>query len=175
VDCLFGEVRQIGFVSREIGRSMHYFIEAWGVGPWYVLRNLKTTMVYNGVFIEPEISIALANCGDLQFEIVEQHNEVDSLYTRALAATSEMHVQHVGVWAADFDAVRNGALEKGWVPILETVPIGSGSCFVAHSSEPMVCIEISDCSGNKSWVREAIRNSARGWDGADPIREGLPA
>jgi Glyoxalase/Bleomycin resistance protein/Dioxygenase superfamily len=170
---VFGDVRQIGFMSRDIEQSMKYFIDAWGVGPWYVMRRLKSPMVYKGQPTEPEVSIAMANAGDLQLEIVQQHNDVSSLYLDSLAATPSLHVQHVAVWTDDLVKVRAAALDKGWRVLLETVP--EGSTFVAHPDAPAVCIEISDCSPFKNGVREAIRREAANWDGANPIREGVPS
>jgi len=169
---VFGDVRQIGFMSRDIDESMRHFVQAWGIGPWYVLRELTSPMIYKGEATEPVISIAMANCGDLQFEIVQQHNQAPSLYVDSLAVTPSLHVQHVAVWTEDFAGVNAAALAKGWTPVFETTP--EGSSFVVHPSAPTVCIEISDCSPFKNGVREAIRRASDAWDGADPIREGLP-
>lgn len=79
---VFGNVRQIGLMSRDIDRSMQYFIDAWGMGPWFILRNMKTSMLYNGAPSELEISIAMANCGELQFEIVAQQKRRHSTRMR---------------------------------------------------------------------------------------------
>lgn len=171
---IFGNVRQIGFMSRDIDRSMRYFVESWGIGPWFVLRNVKNSMLYRGVLAELDMSIAMANCGDLQFEIVSQHNEASSLYTDALAQTPALHIQHVAVWTDDVSGVEAAAHAKGWASIFETVSGPGKSVFVTHPDEPMVCIEISDCDPFKDRAREAIRQIAATWDGSDAIREGLP-
>jgi hypothetical protein len=168
-----GEVNQIGFMSRDIEQSMRYFIDAWGVGPWYVLRNMTMPMTYNGEATAPELTIAMANCGDLQFEIVQQHNDVPSLYRDSLAATPALHIQHMGVWTHDLAKTTEEALARGWKTIFETVP--AGSTFVTHPSDPMVCIELSDRNPFKDGVRAAIRQAALDWDGSDPIREGVPS
>lgn len=173
--CLFGQVRQLGFMSRDLDRSMNYFIDNWGVGPWYTLRNVSNRMLYKGSPVDLEMSLAMANCGDLQFEIVVQHNDVVSLYTDALAHTPSLHVQHVAVWHRDVPAIEAVALAKGWKSVFETVSGPGRSVFVAHPAEPMVCIEISDCDPFKEHVRNTIRRIAADWDGKDPIREGLPS
>lgn len=171
---LFGPVRQLGFMSRDIDRSMAYFIDSWGVGPWFVLRKVKNVMVYRGAAIELEMSIAMANCGDLQFEIVAQHNDPRSLYTDALVHTPQLHAQHVAVWHQDVPAIEAGAHAKGWTSIFETVSGPGRSVFVAHPDEPMVCVEISDCDPFKERVRGSIKQIASTWDGTAPVREGLP-
>ncbi|CAN7629574.1 VOC family protein [Phenylobacterium sp. LjRoot219] len=171
---VFGDVRQIGLMSRDIDRSMRYFVEAWGMGPWFVLRNMKASMLYKGQPRELEVSIAMANCGDLQFEIVEQHNDAPSLYQDALKQTPELHVQHVAVWTEDVDGVEKAAHAKGWSSVFEPLSGPGRSVFVIHPSEPKVCIEISDRDPFKERVREAIKQIAADWDGSSPIREGLP-
>lgn len=171
---IFGNVRQIGFMSRDIDRSMRYFIDSWGIGPWYVLRNMSMSMSYNGVPTELQVSISMANCGDLQFEIVTQHNDAPSLYRDSLAHTSSLHVQHVAAWADDVASIEATAHGKGWQSVFETTSGPGRSVFLAHPDEPMVCIELSDCDPFKDQVRDLIRQIASTWDGSDPIREGLP-
>ena len=172
----FGDVRQIGFMSRDIDRSMAYFASAWGVGPWYVLRHVPAAMLYRGEAVDLDVSIAMANCGDLQFEIVMQHNDaVRSLYTDALAHSPQLHVQHVAVWKDDVRTTEAEAHARGWQSIFETNSGPGKSIFIAHPEAPAVCIEISDCDPFKDGVRAAIRRDAAEWDGRDPIREGFPA
>jgi hypothetical protein len=172
----FGKISQLGFMSRDIDRSMKYFAEAWGVGPWYILRHRPAAMLYQGRAIDLDLSIAMANCGDLQFEIVMQHNaDVRSLYTDSLAHTPHLHVQHVAVWKDDVRAAETEAHARGWQSVFETSSGPGKSIFIIHPDEPGVCIELSDCDPFKDGVRAAIRRVAETWDGSDPVREGLPS
>ncbi len=172
---LFGPVRQLGFIAHDLDRSMDYFVDAWGIGPWYTLRGVTNRMLYKGREVEIEMSIALANSGDMQFEIVAQHNDVVSLYSDALTHAQGLHVQHVAVWHEDVEAIERAAHGKGWASIFENLGGPGRSVFVAHPDAPMVCIEISDLDPFKEKVRETIRQIAADWDGTDPVREGLPA
>jgi hypothetical protein len=153
---------------------MNYFVDNWGVGPWFVLRNLEASMVYKGAAIEIEMSIAMANCGELQFEVVMQHNDTSSLYTDALAGIPGLHIQHMGVWTHDVVGLEATAHARGWTSVFETASGPGKSIFITHPSDPAVCIELSDCDPFKNGVRDAIRHIASEWDGSDPIREGLP-
>lgn len=171
---IFGNVRQLGFVSRDIDRSLRFFVDCWGIGPWFVLRNVPSPMLYRGVPIELDVSIGLANCGDLQFEIVTQHDETPSLYLDALTATPGLHVQHFAIWAEDVAQVEAKARSRGWIPEFETNAGSGKSIFLIHPDEPRNCLEISDCNPQKIQVRERIRHAALSWDGTEPIREGLP-
>lgn len=171
---VFGKIHQVGFMSRDIDRSIQYFVEAWGVGPWYVMRNVAAPMIYQRERTDLEISIAMANCDDLQFEIVMQHNDAPSLYRDALAHTSALHIQHVASWVGDIAGVEADAQAKGWSSIFETAAPPGRSVFLTHPDEPAVCIELSDCDPFKNLVRAAIREAAASWDGGEPIRNGLP-
>jgi hypothetical protein len=171
---LYGKIQQLGFVSRDIDRSIRFFLDVWNIGPWYVVRNLKTPTLYKGEPSDPEISLALSSCDDLQFEIIQQHNDAPSAYRDALAASPALHVHHIAVWADDFGKTKADALAKGWMPVLEG-PSGPGeACYLVHPDEPSVCFEISDRSPTKEHVRKVVREVAMNWDGRDPIRDGLP-
>ena len=37
---LFGPLRQMGFVVRDIDRAMRHWIEVCGVGPWFVAEEI---------------------------------------------------------------------------------------------------------------------------------------
>ena len=37
---LFGPLRQMGFVVRDIDRAMRHWVDARGVGPWYIAEKL---------------------------------------------------------------------------------------------------------------------------------------
>jgi hypothetical protein len=82
-------------------------------------------------------------------------------------------IQHIAVWTDDFSQTKAAALRKGWTPVFETHPGPGESCYLTHPGQPMVCMEISDRSPQKEKVRAAVRESARNWNGTDPIREGL--
>lgn len=172
--CPLGEVRQLGFISHDIDRSMAYFVDAWGIGPWFVLRHLRGKMLYDGRAIELDMSVAMANNGDLQFEIVTQHNDERSMYSDALTHTPGLHAQHVAVWVDDVAATETTAHARGWATTFRTLDGPGRSVFVAHPDAPHVCIEISDRDPFKEGVRAAIKAMADDWDGCDPVREGLP-
>jgi hypothetical protein len=171
---LFGVIKQLGFVSRDIDSSIRHFLDVWNIGPWYVVRHAKTPTLYRGTPSEIEISIALSSSFELQFEIIAQHNDAPSVYRDALRNTSGLHVQHIAIWADDFAKSKAEALAKGWVPVLEGSSGPGEACYLMHPSEPMICMEISDRSPLKEHVRRVIRDIALNWDGKDPIREGLP-
>ena len=171
---LFGEVRQLGFVSKDIDRSMHHFVEAWGICPLYVVRQLECSACVNGEPTVLNLSIALSHCGGLQFEIIQQHNDTPSVYLEALAGRPGLHLQHLAVWSDDCATIRSAAEDRGWQAVFASKPGPGESSYLVHSDAPQICIEVSDRCSWKESARALVRECANDWNGEEPVREGLP-
>src|SRR5262245_18093543 len=151
---------------------MDYWINVMGVGPWFYVERLKTDYFrYRGADSPLEMSIALANSGDLQIELIQQRNDAPSMYRDFLAAGHE-GLQHVAYWTKDYQGLYDRALALGY-RVAHEGQIGGAQGRFAYfdaQSHPGSVIEISDISGNKGRLFEHIRMAAIGWDGKDPIR-----
>ena len=87
---LFGPMRQVGIVVRDIDKAMRHWVEVCGVGPWFYAEQLPMTEFrYKGKPYDIKVSIALANSGDVQLELIQQRNDVPSLYRDFLSAGHE--------------------------------------------------------------------------------------
>jgi methylmalonyl-CoA/ethylmalonyl-CoA epimerase len=76
----FGEIRQLGYVVRDIKHSVRAWSSRLGVGPWTIIRNIPLHSVYLGQPSEPLIDIALAYRGAMQIELIQQKNDAPSPY-----------------------------------------------------------------------------------------------
>ena len=67
---LFGELRQVGIVVRDIDAAMRHWSTVCGIGPWFYTDRLAVTeFSYRGLRHDDiHLSIALANSGDVQLE-----------------------------------------------------------------------------------------------------------
>jgi hypothetical protein len=169
----FGPIRQNGYVVRDLRAAMQHWIEQLGVGPWYLFAPVKLDWFrHRGQASSPQVSIALANSGDLQVELIQQHDAAPSLYREFLDAGHE-GLQHVAFWTTDYQPLYDGMLADGYALGHEGQIGGPQGRFAYFEStgHPGSVIEISDVSGPKGRFFEAIRQAARDWDGTDPIRE----
>jgi hypothetical protein len=170
---LFGPIRQNGYVVRDIRAAMDHWARVHGVGPWFYIDRVKTDWFrYRGADSAVEMSIALANSGDLQLELIQQHNDAPSLYRDFLDAGHE-GLQHVAYWSTDYQALLDAALAAGH-RIGHEGQIGGPQgrfCYFESGGHPGTVIEISDISGGKGRFFERIRQAAAGWDGTDPVRD----
>jgi len=87
---LFGEIRQNGYVVRDVEAAMKHWTEVLGVGPFFYFERVPIEgFRYRGEPSPLEASIALANSGPLQIELIEQRNDAPSMYRDFLAAGRE--------------------------------------------------------------------------------------
>jgi len=167
----FGKVRQNGYVVRDIDAALKHWTEVVGVGPfWYFERVPMERFAYRGEPSPLEVSIALANSGDLQIELIQQRNDAPSMYRDFLAEGHE-GLQHVAWWTESFDRDLEDALAAGF-RVGQSGQIGADGRFVYFEStgHPGSVIELSEISGAKGRLFAHIREAAARWDGSDPIR-----
>ena len=169
---IFGPVRQNGYVVRDIQAAMDHWIKVIRVGPWYYIDRVKTDYFrHRGRDSDLEMSIALANSGDLQIELIQQRNDAPSMYQEFLDAGRE-GLQHMSFWTTDYQALYDRALALGY-KVGHEGQIGGEQGRLAYfdtEAHPGTVIEISDISGGKGRFFERIRKAAADWDGSDAIR-----
>ena len=170
---LFGPIRQNGYVVRDVRAAMKHWVEVLGVGPWFYFDRVKVDWFrHRGAPSDLEVSIALANSGDLQIELIQQRNDAPSMYREFLAAGRE-GLQHVAYWTKDYQALYDRALSLGYTVGHEGQIGGEQGRFVYFDTElhPGTVLELSDISGPKGAFFDLVRQAALAWDGADAIRE----
>jgi hypothetical protein len=169
---VFGPVRQNGYVIRDIDAAMKHWSEVLGVGPWFYIDRVQTDWFrHRGVDSAVEMSIALANTGDLQIELIQQRNDAPSMYKEFLDAGHE-GLHHLAYWSHDYQGLYDRAADLGYRVGHEGQIGGEQGRFAYFDTEahPGTIIEISDISGGKGAFFEHVRKAALDWEGAEPIR-----
>ena len=175
---VFGPIRQIAFVVRDLDRALQYWTHTLGVGPFFALRRLSPEQYrYRGQpSPAPVVSIALGNSGDLQVEIIQQHDERASAYRDFLNSGRE-GLQHVSAWLTrmEYDATMAAHLKEGGTVAHEGVIPGSGvrfAYFATDSAPGGLMYEIADVMDSPAYtLMQMVAAAARDWDGGEPIRE----
>ncbi|GGB71366.1 MULTISPECIES: VOC family protein [Henriciella] len=169
---VFGKVCQNGYVVRDIEAAMKHWVDVLGVGPWFYIEDVKTDWFrYRGQTSDVKMSIALANSGDLQIELIQQRNDTPSMYKEFLDAGHE-GLQHMSYWTETYQDLYDRALSLGYT-IGQEGQIGGDRGRFAYfdtGAHPGTVVEISDTSGMKGKTFAHIRQSAEAWDGAHPVR-----
>jgi hypothetical protein len=172
----FSGLRQLAMVVRDGEAAMHAWARA-GIGPFLVLKNFEFQAYrYRGKpGPAPIVSLAFAQAGDLQIEVIEQHNTAPSAYTEFLAAGKE-GCQHVAEWFGDNQHYDRRYAELGRLGFT-CVHEGQGGPPTARFSywesglPGGLMIELAEAQlpGVKV-LPDMVAQASVNWDGHDPIR-----
>jgi catechol 2,3-dioxygenase-like lactoylglutathione lyase family enzyme len=101
---VFTGTLQVLVVVPDLDAAMRTYVEEYGIGPWHIYEfdpaNVEG-MHEDGQPVERSWRLALANLGEVQWELVEPQDD-DSVYARFLAEHGP-GVHHVGVAVADYE------------------------------------------------------------------------
>lgn len=166
-----GEIRQLGYVVSDIEAAMVYWAETMGVGPWFYNPQIPIEgYCYEGEFYRPHNSVALANSGFIQVELIQTRNSVPSMY-RDFQQAGLTGLQHVAYWTETFDRDLEKMEAQGF-RVKMSGSVGESGRFVYFDKEmhPGTVIELSEVVGSKGRLFDVIREASTNWDGSDPIR-----
>ena len=172
---LFGDLRQVGIVVRDIEAAMAHWSQVCGVGPWFYTDRLAVTaFTYRGRRHDGiHLSIALANSGDVQLELIQQRCDTPSMYRDFLAAGHE-GMQHWSSWPVEYDATLQRALAGGYTVGQEGDSPRGRFVYLWNEGHPGTVIEMAHLTDGRKRIFDAVRAAAVGWDGRDPVRRSWP-
>lgn len=167
---IFGPVRQLGYVVRDIEEAMAHWTSRLGVGPFHYFADLPVSEVrYRGEPTEIRIAAAVANDGDIQIRLIQQTNDAPSHYLDHLDRHGEV-LHHTAAWASNYDGVVRRVLQAGWVP-LQTARVSGNrqALFETQGDFPPTTVGIVDVSGLTGRFNEKVKLASEEWDGSEPI------
>jgi hypothetical protein len=164
-----GPIRQFGFIVADLDAA----IEQWvglGVAPFMVMRDLKMEQCsYRGALSEPVISLALANSGEMQIELIQQVDDTPSIY-REFLDRGELGFHQVAYWPEDLAAVRDAAIADGWTEVWcgdggGTTPFS----YLERADSPATVVELMELNDGTREMGAAIRDAAAAWKPGQPV------
>ncbi len=166
---LFGPLRQMGYVVRDIEAAMRHWVDVCGVGPWFYADRLPLTrFAYRGARHDGiHVSVALANSGETQLELIQQRCETPSMYRDFLAAGHE-GLQHWSSWPEDYDLLYQRALANGYAVGQEGDSPRGRFVYFAGEGHPGTVIEMAHLTPARRRIFDQIRAAAQDWDGDRP-------
>lgn len=166
-----GEIRQLGYVVPDIEAAMDHWSRIMGVGPFFYNPRVPIEGYhYGGEAFEVENSVALANSGFVQVELIQTRNDAPSMY-RDFMQRGHMGLQHVAYWTRTFDDDLARMLTLGFDVQMEgCVGVNGRFVYFAQEAHPGTVIELSEVLGPKGRMFDTIRAASQGWDGSDPVR-----
>lgn len=163
---MFGNVRQEGYIVRDMEAAVRHWTESLGVGPFFLMGDVKVPVVYKGASATAELKVAFSHHGDFQIEITEQTNDVPTIWSDFIKAGGE-GFHHCAFWTTDFQRDLAAAQALGMEPV-QTALNASSMCY--FEPQPGMVFELSEHGPHSSALRARIAEECRNWDGSDPVR-----
>ncbi|WP_410218853.1 VOC family protein [Paracoccus sp. (in: a-proteobacteria)] len=166
-----GPIRQLGFVVPDIEQAMAHWSNVMGVGPFFYNPHVPIEDYrFDGQSHQPHNSVALANAGYVQVELIQCRNDVPSCY-KEFTDAGHQGLQHTAYWTEDYDRDLEVMQQQGFA-VRMSGKVGENGRFAYFDREahPGTCIELSEVKGPKGRMFDMIRAASDGWDGTAPVR-----
>lgn len=102
---------QIGYVVKDVDKTMSYYREMLGIRPWMLLDERPEPCIEQGKEVHPTLRIALAYTGSIQLELI-QVMEGESVHLNH-PAESPWRVHHLGFMVQDMGRRLNDCRKLG--------------------------------------------------------------
>ncbi len=165
-------VRQVAYVVKNLDEALKYWVDVLHVGPFFMfehcpLRNQR----YRGEPSNVDVSLALGNSGDVQIELIFQHNDEPSVYKEFLDA-GRVGVHHFGLMPEDYAAACTRYKALGHEAAFECTVGGAELVYFDTVQAIGHYTELWDNCDTFKKLFSLVENAAIGWDGKDPVRPG---
>jgi methylmalonyl-CoA/ethylmalonyl-CoA epimerase len=166
-----GPVIQMAFVVKDIESVAAHWNRAIGVGPFYLLEHVGFgPSFFRGQPLRLDMSVAIAQWGEAQVELIMQHDQSTSIYTEFLAARGE-GMQHVGVLCDSLDRELETLAARGVEPVQwGCTAKGMRFAYLKTDAHPGAMVELIESGPEVRAFFAMIRKGAAGWDGTRGLR-----
>jgi methylmalonyl-CoA/ethylmalonyl-CoA epimerase len=166
-----GEVMQLAYVPEDFDGALKLWIETMGAGPFFALDHVKLEDVkYKGLPADIDFSMVIGYWGDIQIELIRQHNSSPSIY-KTWRDEDREGLHHVCILVDDMKHARDVVSGAGAAVMQEAkVPGGGEVIYVDTGGGPGTMVEILKPSPGGRDFFAMMRTAAKEWDGKDPIR-----
>ncbi len=164
-----GQIMQLAFVPADIEAATAFWTGTMGVGPFFVMPHVRLDdMRYRGTPADIDFSIRIAYWGDMQIELVQQHNDSASIF-REPAAQDGLH--HVCMVVDDMAPARARCVAAGLAVAQEGRVRGGGEAiYIDTGGGPGTMVELLQATPGGADFFAFMRQAARDWDGSAPVR-----
>ncbi len=167
---ILGPVMQNGFVVNDLGAAIDHWARVMRVGPFFVFDRVafKECWYRGSDATDIDLTVAIAYWGEMQIELIQQRNQVPSIYTD-FAARKGTGLQHMGVMSEDLDSDLARLKAGGILPVQHGTAPGMRFAYVATDFHPGAMIELIEATPKVVEFFGRMRTAARGWDGRDAV------
>lgn len=166
-----GEIMQLAYAPADFDAALQHWTTVMGAGPFFAIDHVRLENVkYRGAPSDIDFSMAIGYWGDLQIELIRQHNDAPSIY-KAWRDEGREGLHHVCILVDDMERSRAVCARAGASVAQEGLVAGGGEViYVDTGGGPGTMVEILKPGPGSREFFAMMREAARGWDGTDPLR-----
>lgn len=167
-----GEVMQLAYVPQDFDAALRYWTETMGVGPFFHFDHVVLAAAkYRGEPVELDFSVMIAYWGNIQIELIRQHNDAPSIYKTWLD-DGQQGLHHVCIVVDSMAHARAVCQEAGAEVMQEAwLPQGGEAIYVDAGGGAGGLIELIELPQDHLDFFDSMKREAAQWNGADPIRK----
>lgn len=168
-------IMQVAFMVDDLEAACMNWVRTAGVGPFLTVPHVVLEEYgYRGSPASGlDFSVAIAQSGGMQIELIQQHCDNPSAY-RDTIARGQGGFHHLAIYTDDYDAVLAGYTAQGFATAVDGSFGGFRFAYVDTSATLGCMIELIEENPLQAEFFVRIAAAAQGWDGTDPIRPGFP-
>jgi methylmalonyl-CoA/ethylmalonyl-CoA epimerase len=166
-----GNIMQMAYVPQDLDGALKYWTQTVGAGPFFTIDHVKLERVrYLGKPAEIDFSIMLGYWGDMQIELIKQHNDAPSIF-KAWRSQGGEGLHHVCLLVDDMTGVRTICDSNAVVVVQEAqVPGGGEVVYLSTVGRPASYVEVLRPAPGTREFFKMMREAHRTWDGNEPLR-----
>lgn len=166
-----GQVMQLAFVPADFDAALAFWTQVMGAGPFFALDHVQLEDVkVDGIPAQIDFSMVLGYWGEIQIELIRQHNDTPSIY-KSWRDEGREGLHHVCILVEDMAEARRVCGAAGAVVRQEAkVPGGGEVIYVDTGGGPGTMVEILKPAPGGPQFFAMMREAARDWDGSAPER-----
>lgn len=165
----FGDIRQIGYLTNNIEKSMQAWVERSGVGPFTWYRHVSLKAMYRGEPSVIEMEVGIAYRGNVQIELIQQTNDAPSPY-RQYFQQGRMGLHHIAYGSRDINADLQTARAAGLEVVCTIDAMIGRYAYFQDPQMPEHFFEFLAVTDELEQYWQQCMEEARSWDGSKPIR-----
>lgn len=159
------------WVVQDLHLAMRKWHETTGIGPFFFLENQRPDDYhYCGVAAAaPLFGVAFAYTGKTQIELIVQHDDAPSAYTKTFGRHGAGH-HHLGADVTDYDRRLEAYRALGLEVTQEATFGGQRYCYVDTREALGFMTELFEWNSDSKAFMADVARIAASWDGQDPYR-----
>jgi len=166
-----GDVMQMAFVPGDFERALKFWTKTVGAGPFFSIEHVKLDRTrYRGQPVEVDFSMMLGYWGNMQIELIRQHNDAPSIF-KSWRDEGREGLHHLCILIDDMNAARDLCAGAHIAVAQEAlVPGGGEVIYVDTGGGHGSLVEMLKPAPGMREFFKMMREAHRTWDGSDPVR-----